>query len=99
MRGVQIFSGTSHPELTAAICERLGTSPSKCELGKFSNGEISVNIDVSVRNQDVFVVQSGSSKINDSLMELLIMINACKGGSAKSITGTDRFLCYAMVHC
>ncbi|WEW57022.1 ribose-phosphate pyrophosphokinase 1 [Emydomyces testavorans] len=88
MRGVQIFSGSSHPILTEAICERLGTLPSKCELRKFSNGETCVNIGVSVRNQDVFIVQSGSSKINDSVMELLIMISACKGGSAKSITGS-----------
>jgi ribose-phosphate pyrophosphokinase len=88
MRGVQIFSGSSHPALTDAICERLGTLPGKCELQKFSNGETSVNIGVSVRNQDVFIVQSGSPKINDSVMELLIMISACKGGSAKSITGT-----------
>ncbi|PGG98100.1 hypothetical protein AJ79_08981 [Helicocarpus griseus UAMH5409] len=88
MRGVQIFSGSSHPTLAEAICERLGTLPAKCELRKFSNGETSVNIGVSVRNQDVFIVQSGSSKINDSVMELLIMISACKGGSAKSITGT-----------
>ncbi|KKZ62271.1 ribose-phosphate pyrophosphokinase [[Emmonsia] crescens] len=87
MRGVQIFSGSSHPTLTEAICERLGTLPANCELRKFSNGETSVNIGVSVRNQDVFIVQSGSSKINDSVMELLIMISACKGGSAKSITG------------
>lgn len=87
MRGVQIFSGTSHPALTAAICERLGTAPAKCELRKFANGETNVSINVSVRNQDVFVVQSGSSRINDSIMELLIIINACKGGSARSITG------------
>ncbi|EEP81393.1 ribose-phosphate pyrophosphokinase 1 [Uncinocarpus reesii 1704] len=87
MRGVQIFSGSSHPALAEAICERLGTVPAKCELRKFSNGETCVNIGVSVRNQDVFIVQSGSSKINDSVMELLIMISACKGGSAKSITG------------
>ncbi|PGH23979.1 hypothetical protein AJ80_02041 [Polytolypa hystricis UAMH7299] len=86
MRGVQIFSGSSHPSLAEAICERLGKTPSKCDLRKFSNGETSVNIGVSVRNQDVFIVQSGSSKINDSVMELLIMISACKGGSAKSIT-------------
>ena len=87
MRGVQIFSGTSHPALAESICERLGTQPATCELRKFSNGETSVNIGVSVRNQDVFIVQSGSPKINDSVMELLIMISACKGGSAKSITG------------
>jgi ribose-phosphate pyrophosphokinase len=91
MRGVQIFSGTSHPVLAEAICERLGTVPAPAELRKFSNGETLVNIGASVRNQDVYVVQSGSSKINDSLMELLIMISACKGGSAKSITGTVLF--------
>jgi ribose-phosphate pyrophosphokinase len=87
MRGVQIFSGTSHPGLADTICERLGASPAKADLGKFANGETSVNIGVSVRNQDVYILQSGSSKINDSVMELLIMISACKGGSAKSITG------------
>lgn len=87
MRGVQIFSGTSHPTLTDSICERLGAAPAPAELRKFSNGETLVNIGASVRNQDIYIVQSGSSKINDSIMELLIMISACKGGSAKTITG------------
>ena len=87
MRRVKIFSGSSHPSLTEAICERLSTSPAACELKKFSNGETLVNIGTSVREQDVFIVQSGSSRINDSVMELLVMISACKGGSAKSITG------------
>lgn len=89
MRRVKIFSGSSHPVLVEAICERLGTSPANCKLTKFSNGETSVSINTSIRNQDVFIVQSGSSKINDSVMELLIMISACKGGSAKSITGAS----------
>jgi phosphoribosylpyrophosphate synthetase len=92
MRGVQIFSGNSHPALTETICERLGTSPAPADLGKFANGETMVNIGASVRNQDVYIVQSGSSKINDSVMELLIMISACKGGSAKSITGMSSLL-------
>ena len=87
MRRVKIFAGSSHPRLTEAICERLGTVPSKAELGKFSNGETSVSIETSIRDQDVFIVQSGSTKMNDSIMELLIMISACKGGSARSITG------------
>ncbi|KAL9100118.1 MAG: hypothetical protein Q9163_004470 [Psora crenata] len=105
MRRVKVFSGSSHPLLVNAICERLGTSPAECDLWKFSNGEISVNINTSVRNQDVFIVQSGSAKINDSVMEMLVMISACKGGSAKSITGgsvvargmslTDWPSCYA----
>ena len=87
MRRVKIFSGSSHPLLADAICERLGTSPAECELKKFSNGETSVNILTSIREQDVFIVQSGSPSINDSVMEMLVMISACKGGSAKSITG------------
>ncbi|KAL8697989.1 MAG: hypothetical protein Q9201_006817 [Fulgogasparrea decipioides] len=87
MRRVKIFSGSSHPWLVEAICERLGTQPANCELKKFSNGETSVSIGTSIRDQDVFIVQSGSDKINDTLMELFIMISACKGGSAKSITG------------
>lgn len=53
-------------------------------------GETSVRILTSVREKDVFVVQSGSPKINDSIMELLIMINACKGGSANKVTGASR---------
>jgi ribose-phosphate pyrophosphokinase len=95
MRGVKIFSGRSHPSLVEAICERLGTSPAKCDLGNFSNGETSVQIGTSIRNQDVFIVQSGSPKINDSVMELLIMIAACKGGSAKSITAVMPYFPYS----
>ncbi|KAL4818409.1 phosphoribosyltransferase-like protein [Aspergillus spinulosporus] len=95
MRGVQIFSGNSHPLLAETVCERLGTSPAKVELGKFSNGETNVNVGVSVRNQDVYIIQSGSEKINDSVMELLIMISACKGGSAKSITAVMPYFPYS----
>lgn len=95
MLGVKIFSGRSHPSLTQAMCERLGMSPAKCELGYFANGETSVQISTSIRNQDVFIVQSGSPKINDSVMELLIMINACKGGSAKSITAVMPYFPYS----
>ncbi|KAI4193400.1 MAG: hypothetical protein LQ348_002878 [Seirophora lacunosa] len=86
MRRVKIFSGSSHPGLVDAICERLGTQPAKCDLRKFSNGETSVSIETSIRDQDVFILQSGSPKVNDTIMELLIMVAACKGGSAKSIT-------------
>ena len=95
MRGVKIFSGRSHPILAEAICERLGTSSANCELGTFANGETSVQIGTSVRNQDVFIVQSGSPRINDSVMELLIMIAACKGGSAKSITAVMPYFPYS----
>ncbi|OQO02350.1 hypothetical protein B0A48_11904 [Cryoendolithus antarcticus] len=76
MRQTCIFSGSSHPELVEGICERLGQKPAIADLKKFSNGETSVEIKTSVRDQDVFIVQSGSAKINDNVMELLIMINA-----------------------
>lgn len=95
MRQTQIFSGNSHPSLVEGICERLGQRPGKAELRKFSNGETSVQIQSSVRDQDVFIVQSGSPKINDSVMELLIMISACKGGSSKSITAVMPYFPYS----
>lgn len=95
MRGVKVFGGRSHPHLTEAICERLGTSPAKCDLGNFANGETSVQLNTSIRNEDVFIVQSGSRYINDSVMELLIMSAACKGGSAKSVTAVMPYFPYA----
>ncbi|MCJ1309558.1 hypothetical protein MMC25_003218 [Agyrium rufum] len=95
MRGAKIFSGSSHPSLTDAICERLGTTAAQCDLGKFSNGETSVSINTSIRNQDVFIVQSGSPRMNDSIMELLIMISSCKGASAKSITAVIPYFPYS----
>ncbi|KAL9610791.1 MAG: hypothetical protein Q9167_004523 [Letrouitia subvulpina] len=88
MRRVKIFSGSSHPVLVQAICDHLSILPAKCDLKKFSNGETSVSIETSIRDQDVFIVQSGCGKVNDAVMELLIMISACKGSSAKSITGS-----------
>ncbi|OCL06600.1 phosphoribosyl pyrophosphokinase [Glonium stellatum] len=95
MRHAQIFSGSSHPSLAEGICDRLGQKPGKAELKKFSNGETSVQIQTSIRDQDVFIVQSGSGKINDNVMELLIMISACKGGSAKSITAVMPYFPYS----
>jgi ribose-phosphate pyrophosphokinase len=95
MRGVKVFGGRSHPRLVESICERLGSTPAKVELGNFANGETSVQIGSSVRNEDVFIVQSGSPKINDSVMEMLIMIAACKGGSAKTITAVVPYFPYS----
>ena len=68
------------------LIEKLGLSQSPVTVKKFSNSELSVDLGVSVRNEDVFIIQSGSTSINDHLMELLIMINACKLASAKQIT-------------
>lgn len=95
MRGAIVFGGTSHPRLVEGICDRLGMKPGSATLGKFKNGETSVTIHTSIRNKDVFIVQSGSEKINDSVMELLIMISACKGGSAKSVTAVMPYFPYS----
>ncbi|TQS35509.1 hypothetical protein Golomagni_04070, partial [Golovinomyces magnicellulatus] len=94
MSNILIFAGTSCPALATSICSRLGTRSAPVELSKFANGETSVKILTSIREKDVFVVQSGSSKINDSIMELLIMISACKGGSANKITAVLPYFPY-----
>ncbi|KAG0669761.1 Ribose-phosphate diphosphokinase [Kluyveromyces marxianus] len=86
MRKCKVFVGNSHPELGNLVCERLGIEPAPCTLKKFANGETSVQIGVSVRDEDVYVIQSGSPEINDHIMELLILVSACRGGSAKKIT-------------
>ncbi|KAH9897289.1 phosphoribosyl pyrophosphokinase [Xylariomycetidae sp. FL2044] len=102
MRGTLIFSGSSCPALTGQICENLGMAPAEADLSQFSNltclppqGETSVRILTSVREKDVFVVQSGSPTINDTIMELLIMISACKGGSANKITAVLPYFPYS----
>ncbi|KAF9354080.1 hypothetical protein BGX26_008109 [Mortierella sp. AD094] len=91
----KVFGGSSHPEITKLITSRLGVEPSAVKLSQFKNKETSVEIGVSVRNEDVYIIQSGSPKINDSLMELLIMINACKGASAQRITAVIPYFPYS----
>ncbi|KAG0363737.1 hypothetical protein BGZ54_008059, partial [Gamsiella multidivaricata] len=94
-RRTKVFAGSSHPELAGLVTARLGVEPAKSTLSQFKNRETSVEIGVSVRNEDVFIIQSGSPKINDSLMELLIMINACKGSSAQRITAVIPYFPYS----
>ena len=86
MRKCKVFVGLSHPELGRLVCERLGVEPAPCTLKKFLNGETLVQIGVSVRDEDVYIIQSGLPAINDHIMELLILISACRGGSALKIT-------------
>ncbi|KAJ3029542.1 UNVERIFIED_CONTAM: Ribose-phosphate pyrophosphokinase 2 [Siphonaria sp. JEL0065] len=92
---VQIFTGSSHTELSALILDRLGQAAAPAIVKRSDNMEMGVELGVSVRNQDVFIIQSGSSTINDHLMELLIMINACKLASARRITAVIPYLPYS----
>ncbi|KAI8999117.1 phosphoribosyl pyrophosphokinase [Trametes punicea] len=83
---VRILTGNSHPGLAQAVVERLNVPLTPCTVKKFSNGEINVKIAESVRDEDVYIIQTGCSDVNDNLMELLILISACKGASARRIT-------------
>ncbi|ODQ54808.1 ribose-phosphate pyrophosphokinase [Saitoella complicata NRRL Y-17804] len=85
-RNLVVFGTSSHPILTSAICDRLGIAEGNAQLGKFSNGETSVQIFDSVREKDVYIISPGSGHVNNNLMELLIMISACKTASAKKVT-------------
>ena len=73
---IKIFTGNSHPELAKEIADLLGIPLGNAKVSTFSDGEISVDINETVRGVDVFIVQSTSSPVNNNLMELLIMIDA-----------------------
>lgn len=94
-KDIKIFSGNSNPEVAGQIARLLGTDIGKSEVVTFSDGEISVSIQESVRGSDVFVVQSTCYPVNDNLMELLIMIDAFKRASAGRITAVIPYLGYA----
>ncbi|KAG0754498.1 hypothetical protein G6F24_012419 [Rhizopus arrhizus] len=95
MKRLVVLSGSSHPQLTQNICDRLGIEPAKSRLSKFSNNETSVELRDSVREQDVYIVQSGCGHVNDNLIELLIMIQACKTASASKVTAVIPFFPYS----
>ena len=86
MPNIKVFSGNSHQDLAQKICDRLGINQAKVKTQKFANGETNVEIGESVRGEDVYITQSGCGEVNDNLMELLIMINACKIASAERVT-------------
>ncbi len=83
---LKVFTGNSNNKLVQKICDQLGTSLGKSVVSTFSDGEIHVEIDESVRGMDVFVIQSISFPVNDNLMELLILVDALKRASAERIT-------------
>ncbi len=82
---IKLFALNSNPELAQEISEHIGVPLSKCTVNRFSDGEVQVNIDETVRGHIVFIVQSTNCPVNDSYMELLIMIDALKRASADEI--------------
>ena len=94
-KDIKIFAANATPKVAAQIARNLGLPLGKSEVRHFSDGEISVNIGESVRGSDVFVVQSTCRPVNDNLMELLIMIDACRRASAGRITAVIPYFGYA----
>lgn len=91
-----IFSGTVNPDLASEIAGELGTTLGNVRIEKFANGEIYARYQESVRGADVFIIQSiAGEHINDALMELLIMIDAAKRASARSISAVVTHYGYA----
>lgn len=90
-----VFSGNSNPGLADKICLYLKTKPGEAVIGRFSDGEIQVEIKENVRRREVFVIQSTCNPANDNLMELLLMIDALKRSSARRITAVLPYFGYA----
>ena len=92
---IKIIAGNSNMELAQKIADYIGVNVANCQVTTFSDGEISVNINETVRGCDVFVVQSTNNPVNENLMELLIMIDALRRASAGRITAVIPYYGYA----
>jgi len=94
-RKLKIFSGNANLKLAEEIAEYLGVSIGESKVSRFSDGEIHVKINESVRGADVFVIQPTCEPVNDNIMELLIVIDALKRASARRITAVVPYYGYA----
>ena len=90
-----IMTGNANPELAKKIASHIGVPLCDAYVGHFNNGETQVMISESIRGKDIFIIQPTSQPVNDNLMELLIMTDACKTASAHSITAVVPYYAYA----
>ena len=95
MKGLKIFTANSNPKLAKKVAESAGIDLGFCEVSTFADGEIQVEIHESVRGQHVFVIQSTCPPVNQSYMELFIMLDALRRASAASITAVIPYFGYA----
>ena len=95
MNSMKLFTGRAHPALAKRICEYLGLPLGRAVMGNFPDGEISCKIDEDVRGRDVFLLQPTCPPVNETLMELLIMIESFKRASADRITAVIPYFGYA----
>lgn len=95
MGRLAVFGGNANPALTAEICEKLKIPQTEVLVGRFSEGEIRVQIKENIRGKDVFIVQATCPPVNDNIMELLILIDAVRRASADRITAVLPYYGYA----
>ena len=95
MKNIKVFSGTSNIKLSKAICKKLKINLGSLKIKRFSDGEIFVEVDESVRGSNVYVIQSTSSPVNENLMELFIVIDALRRASANEITAVIPYFGYS----
>ena len=95
MPDIKLFAGNATPELAKRIAERLYISLGDATVGRFSDGEIQVQINENVRGADVFIIQSTCAPTNDNLMELIVMVDALRRASAGRITAAIPYFGYA----
>jgi ribose-phosphate pyrophosphokinase len=95
MDDLKIFSGNANRPLAEKICQHLGIPLGEAVVGRFSDGEISVEFMENVRGKDVYVVQPLAMPCNENLMELLIMMDALKRASARCVTAVVSYFAYA----
>ncbi len=94
-KDIKIFTGNANPALAAEICKCIGTKLGEAEVKTFADGEASVSLYETVRGSDVFLINSTCKPVNDSLMELLVMIDSCRRASAGRITAVIPYFGYA----
>ncbi len=95
MPDMKIFAGNAVPELARKIASRLYIKLGDAEVGRFSDGEVSVQINENVRGSDVFIIQSTCAPTNDNLIELIVMVDALRRASAGRITAVIPYFGYA----
>ena len=94
-QGLKIFSGNSNPQLAQNIANKMGASLGHCNVNRFMDGEVHVDIHDHVRGQDVFVIQSTCPPVNENAMELFVLMDALKRASPSRITAVLPYYGYA----
>ena len=92
---MRIFAGNANPKLAEAVCRHLNVSLGRCAVGKFSDGEVMVELMENVRGRDAFILQSTCAPTNDNLMEVMVMVDALKRASAGRNTAPIPNYCHS----